>query len=235
MQNTITLKNFMGSLRSLMVILCLACTVGVTSAQIVVSTASGTGYTGDFSINNPGALGVSFVIQNTTAAAVALTNVSTQMGTFTGVVAGTPSVTKLFVSTTSLSGVYDLSTPAWSQIATGAAVVPATVSIVPVISGINYVIPAGAQYRFVIELSKGLRFSGPFAGFPMPAPNTFTTAGIVLKLGNSQIAALNIGYAGVSPVPAAPERIKKSYGSSSLTNFSIAVSTISCSLVGLLK
>ena len=143
-----------------------------------ISTVSGTGYGGDLSINNPAPLTVSFVIQNTTGSAVALTNVSCQMAPFGAIAAaGDPSVIRLLVSSTSLSGVYDISTPAWSQIGTGNAVVPAAVTYTPVITGLNYIIPAGAQLRFVLELTKGLSISGPFAGFPLPTPNSFTNAG----------------------------------------------------------
>ena len=165
-----------------------------------ISTASGSNYLGNLSINNTSPLNVSFVIQNTTGAAVALTDVSCHMAPF-GTISfpGDPSVTKLFVSSTSLSGTYDYSTAAWTQIASGNAVVPATLSFVPVITGINYIIPAGAQLRFVLELSKGLRISSNLVGDPMPTPNVFSSGGINLQLGNFQIAGQNVGFGGVAP------------------------------------
>ena len=165
-----------------------------------ISTAGGSNYLGNLSINNANPINVSFVIQNTTAAAIVLTDVSTQMGPFAQVsFAGNASVTKLFVSSSSLSGAYDYSTAAWTQIASGNAVVPATLTVVPVISGINFVIPAGAQLRFVLELSKGLRISSTLAGDPMPTPNVFSNGGINLQLGNFQIVGQNIGFGGVAP------------------------------------
>ena len=165
-----------------------------------ISTASGSNYLGNLSINNTSPLNVSFVIQNTTGSAVALTDVSCHMAPFGSIsFAGDPSVTKLFVSSTSLSGTYDYSTAAWAQIATGNATVPATLSFVPVITGINYIIPAGAQLRFVLELSKGLRISSNLIGDPMPTPNVFSSGGINLQLGDFQIAGQNIGYGGVAP------------------------------------
>lgn len=183
-----------------------------------LSTASGTGYAGDFSINNAAPLSISFIIENTTASAVALTNLSCQLAPYFTATAGAASVTKLFYSSTSLSGNYDISTAAWTQIATGAATVPAALTITPVIAGINFIIPAATQYRFVIEASKGLAFS-----FTAPiTPNTFSSGGLNLKVGNFQIAAQDIGYAGVSPAPAAGNHPAFFGGTATLT------STIPC-------
>lgn len=199
MQLKFTQKKITAVFSKAFVAICLAFSSLTINAQ-TISTAGGTNYGGDLSINNTAPLTVSFVLENTTAAAVALTNVSCQMAPFVGISnAGDASVTKLFVSSTSLSGIYDISTAAWTQIGSGNAVVPAAVTYTPVITGINYIIPAGAQLRFVLELSKGLRISGPFAGFPLPTPNSFTSSGIVLKLGDNQIAGQNVGFGGVTP------------------------------------
>ena len=200
MQPNFTLKKFGSFLRLTPVFLVLCCLfAGKINAQ-TISTAGGTNYLGNLSINNTNPLNVSFVIQNTTGSAVALTDVSTHMAPFGAIsAAGDASVTKLYVSSTSLSGVYDYSTPAWTQIASGNAVVPAALAFVPVITGINYIIPAGAQLRFVLELSKGLRISSNLAGDPMPTPNVFSSGGINLQLGNFQIAAQNVGFGGVAP------------------------------------
>ncbi len=202
MHKNFTFKKVTGFVAMLFTMLFL--TIGGINAQ-TISTAGGSNYLGNLSINNPSPLNVSFVIQNTTGASIALTDVSTMMAPFTGVsVAGDPSVTKLFVSSTSLSGIYDYSTAAWTQIASGNATVPATLSVVPVITGINYIIPAGAQLRFVLELSKGLRISSNLIGDPMPTPNVFSDGGVNLQLGNFQIAGQNVGYGGVAPTaPAA--------------------------------
>ncbi|HEV7780344.1 MAG TPA: choice-of-anchor J domain-containing protein, partial [Chitinophagaceae bacterium] len=200
MQPKFTRKKVVSFLRKALVAMCFGVT-GTVSAQ-VLSTASGTGYGGDLSVNNTLPLNVSFVVQNTTGAAVALTDVSVQLGPFGAIsFPGDALTTKLFVSTTSLSGTYDLSTAAWTQIATGSAVVPAAVTVTPVITGASFVLPAGAQYRFVIECTKGLRISGPFAGFPLPTPNSFTNGGLVLKVGDNKIGGLNVGWGGLSPSP----------------------------------
>jgi subtilisin-like proprotein convertase family protein len=201
MQPKFTLKNTWMYLRKGLVVLLLG-TSGFASAQTVLSTASGTGYGGDLSVANTAPLSVSLVVQNTTASAVALTDLSTQLGPFAGISApGDPLTTKLWASTTSLSGIYDVTAPGWAEIGTGAAVVPAAVTVTPVITGINYIIPAGAQVRLVIECTKGLRISGPFAGFPLPTPNSFTNAGLVLKLGDNQISGANVGWGGLTSNP----------------------------------
>jgi subtilisin-like proprotein convertase family protein len=196
MQPNFTLKKMKNSFQKMLLVFCLGIS-GMVNAQ-TLSTASGTNYQGNFSISNASPLSISFIIENTTASAVALTDLSCQIGPFSVTPAGTASVTKLFYSSTSLSGNYDLSAPGvWTQIGTGAVTVPAAVTVMPVITGINFIIPAGTQYRFIIEASRGLRFS--FS--PTPTPNTFSAGGLNLKVGNFQIAGQDIGYAGVSPVP----------------------------------
>ena len=197
MQNNITLKNFGGFCRKMFLLFAVVLMGASLSAQ-TVSTASGTNYNGDYSINNPAALIETFVVQNNGATPVAVTGVSSQMAPYFGTTAGTNSVTKLYYSATSLSGVFDVTTAAWTQIATGSAAVPPALAEVPVISGINFIIPANTQYRFALELSKGMAFSVS----PVPTPNTFTNGPIVLKVGNFVIGGSVVGYAGV--YPAAP-------------------------------
>lgn len=168
-------------------------------AQIQVSTSSGTGYDGVYWLQSVppgtplGPAGISFVIENTNLTPVTLTALSSHLGPVDGNPAGTPISTKLFYST-SLSGAYNLSS-GWTQIATGSATVPASPTILPVISGISFNIPAQTQYRFVLEASTGLHFSYS----PTPTPNSFTSGGVVLKVGNFQISGQNVGFAGVSP------------------------------------
>jgi subtilisin-like proprotein convertase family protein len=171
---------------------------GLVNAQ-TISTAGGTNYAGNFSINNPAPLLESFVIENTTAVPIMLTTVNTQMANYFTATAGSTSVNKLFYSATSLSGVFDVSTAAWTQIGSGNSVVPAALTVLPALTCINFVIPANTQYRFALEMTKGLAFSFT----PTPTPNVFTVGGVSLKLGTAQIAGSAVGYAGLSPaVPA---------------------------------
>ncbi|MEO7048044.1 MAG: GEVED domain-containing protein, partial [Ferruginibacter sp.] len=196
MQNKTTFKKMSDRLKMICVVVCLALT-GSLSAQ-TVSTASGTNYNGDYSLNNPAALLVSFSVTNTTASAVALTDVSTQMAPYFSVIAGSTSNNKLYASTTSLGGAFDVSSAAWSQVATGTATVPSALAFTSVITGANYIINPGVTVRFAIECSTGLAFSFT----PTPTPNNFTTSGIILSVGNATATGGNVGYAGVSPVPA---------------------------------
>lgn len=173
------------------------------NGQVVLSTATGTNFFGNYLMpsgttppTQVGPCSISFVIENTTATPYVLTNVSCHLGPVELVNAGTPVTTKLFYSSTSLSGTYVLSGPTWTQIATGSAVVPDPVAVTPVISGISFTIPAFTQYRFAIEASTGLRFSG---GTPVPTPNVFSSSGLNLKVGNALIAGQNVGSVGVSP------------------------------------
>lgn len=201
MQPKFTLKKTWTFLKSGLVMLLLGAS-GIVSGQVTVSTASGTGYGGDLSVANTAPLSVSLVVENTTGGAMALTDLACQLGPFTGIsVPGDALTTTLWASTTSLSGIYDVTTAGWTQIGTGAATVPAAVTVTPVITGINYIIPNGVQVRLVIQCTKGLRISGPFAGFPMPTPNSFTNAGVVLKVGNFTISGQNVGWGGLTSNP----------------------------------
>jgi subtilisin-like proprotein convertase family protein len=198
MQPKFTLKKFTSFLRYSLGALCIGI-AGIASAQ-TVSTASGTNYLANLSINNPAPLTQSFVIENTTGSAVALNDVSGALAPFGAVaLAGDPTAIRLFASSTSLSGDFDISTAAWSQIATGNAVVPAAVTITPLITGANYIIPAGAQRRFVLEITKGMRISGNFGINPTPTPNNFTSGGIILKVGDHTIGGQVVGFGGLTP------------------------------------
>jgi subtilisin-like proprotein convertase family protein len=195
MQNKITFKKNGKSFTGLFILFFIALHSFSTNAQ-VVSTSGGVNYLGNFSINNPAPLAISFVIENTGATPLALTNVSTQLAPYFGVAAGTPSAIKLFTSTTSLSGIFDISTPAWTQQGTGNVAVPAALAVTPVLSGLYVVIPPTSQMRFVLEATKGLAFSFT----PTPTPNFFTVGAATLKLGTALIAGSAVGYAAVSPL-----------------------------------
>ncbi len=168
---------------------------GSSNAQ-TVSTASGTNYNGDYSINNAGALVQTFVIENANATPRIFTDLSMQMAPYFTATAGAPSDITLYYSSTSMSGpVTTVGAPDWTQIATGSVTVPAALTTMPILTGMTFTIPANTQYRFAVVATKGMAFS--FS--PTPSPNTFTVSGVSLKVGNAQIAAQNVGYAGVFP------------------------------------
>ncbi len=162
-----------------------------------ISTSTGTGYINNFSVNNPAAQLQTLVIENTNASIRVLTDVTMAVGPNASVPAGTAATVKLWYSATSLSGPPTVTTPTWTQIGTGSFTVPAVVTELTMISGLNFQIPATTQYRFAVEVTGGLRISLT----PTPTPNIFSSGGVNLKVGDNLIAGLNIGYAGLSPTP----------------------------------
>ncbi len=69
--------------------------------------------------------------------------------------------------------------------------------------GLTFSVPAGTTYRFALQSSGGLVYSGSGTGTGtgQPAPNTFTGGGASLKVGDFQISGANVGYAGTFPGP----------------------------------
>ena len=197
MQNNITFKMFTSLSRKFGMFVLIALSTFTVNSQ-TISTSGGTNYTNGFAVNNPASQLQTFVIQNTNATALVLNSFTMVVGPNGSTPAGSPSIVRLWVSTTSLSGVPTVTTPTWTQIGSGAFTVPALAADLPMISGLSFVIPANTQYRFAAEATRGLRFSVT----PLPTPNTFTVGGVSLKLGDAQIAAANIGYAGLMPTPA---------------------------------
>ncbi len=197
MQSKFTLNKIGRFFMKTCMIICLALSVGASNAQTTISTASGVNYLGNYSINNGAPLVQSFVIQNTNASAVVLTNISMQLAPYFFATAGAPTTLTLFYSSTSLSGNYTVGSPAWTQIAVSNTTVPAALTVVPIFSGLSFIIPAGAQYRFAVEATFGLAFS--FS--PTPTPNVFSAGGVNLQVGDFQIAAANVGFAGLFPTP----------------------------------
>ena len=157
--------------------------------KINAQTTVATPYTGSFtSFASPA--NISFVAQNTNAGDIILTGVSQYCETTEN-----NSVWELYYSSTSLSGV---GTPvpgaAWTLLATSAPVPVAANGVVPVFTALNFTIPAGAQYRFV------MKNTGPgstrYILTPAPNVNTVSNGGVNLFLGNYQIAGANVGYSG---------------------------------------
>lgn len=158
-------------------------------AQTTITTTIGsTGYTGTNSSGTGSA--ITFVIDNTSAAPIFLTDVgdwtsSTDNG----------SVYTLYYSATSLSGAPATAFPAagWTQVASNTVTIPsAALSVNNVITGMNFLIPAGVQYRFALFTTGTRRYSG--TGVGTASPNTFTAAGINLYTGDYQIAGQYVGY-----------------------------------------
>lgn len=172
--------------------------VGMTTlqrlqAQTTITTV-GANYTGT---NSSGSnLAITFVVENTNSFPMLLTGVSTWVTNTDGV--GTY---QLWQSGTSLSGTpLPISSPTWTMIgsATGVAA-PTTSGITPVISGMNFVMQANTQYRFAMwYVTTSNHYSG--TGVGTVTPSTFTSNGVVLKVGDVAIPTGSGNYVGWSSV-----------------------------------
>ena len=162
--------------------------VFVAGAQITLNTTiASTGYTGTNS-SGTGSF-ITFVITNTNSYPVNLNSV----GNWTDITDNNTTST-LWYSTTSLSGPVTLAGPTWITIQSSlvSGITSAALSVNTVISNIAFVIPANTTYRFALFTTGNNRYSGP----PNPTPNTFTSGGVSLRVGDVQIAGQNVGYGG---------------------------------------
>ncbi len=166
----------------------------VASAQ-TLSTIGGTNY-GAASIFPAGnAAAITFVVQNANTSPRILTKVDCFAA------ADQPENTySLWYSATSLSGAPTIGSPIWTLAATGLPISAAANGIETVLDNISVVIPANTQYRFALATTNGIRYTGTTAG--APSPNNFSAGGLTLRVGNSQIAGVNVGYGGGFPSPA---------------------------------
>ena len=185
MQSKITFK-IRQAIQLVCVIALLTLSFGKTMAQGSLTTS----YTPASGIAAPA--GITFVIQNTNATARVLTNVDVYWQTF---FTPGPATVKLWYTATALSGnTVPVATPAWTVIGNATVNVTGT-GIIPTFSGLNFTIPANTQYRFAVESTNGINYGGGTT-----TPNNFTADGLVLKTGDAQIAAANVGYA-LNPPP----------------------------------
>ncbi|MEY4585676.1 MAG: hypothetical protein RIT05_94 [Bacteroidota bacterium] len=161
-------------------------------AQTTITT-TGTNYTGTNGLT--GAAFVTFAVKNTNAYDIAITGVSCFGSTG---VSPTGLVPTLWRSTSSLSGAPGtIGSPNWTSVATGSQVNITSNGIVPFLSNLTIIVPAGATHRFALSSTGGIAYSGTSA--TTPTPNTHSGGGVDLLVGNAQDAGSNIGYAGVFP------------------------------------
>jgi hypothetical protein len=151
-----------------------------------ITTETGTNYTGGNGVTGNAA--VTFIIENTNTYPILLTGVDTYMATTSS--GSTPT---LWYSATSLSGAPTIAAPAWTSIATGPAITAPTAGYYPALTNLTFVIPAGTQYRFALQTSLGVSYSGPS---PVPAPGTLSGGGVNLKLYDATIS-----FSGAFPNP----------------------------------
>jgi hypothetical protein len=161
------------------------------NAQITLNTTIGsTGYNGTNS--NGSNSFITFVIDNTTGSSILLQDVANWTSSADNGVTYT-----LWYSTTSLSGATGtLTGPAWTTVAsnTVAGLSSATLGVNNVITGMNFLIPAGVVYRFALHTTSTNRYSGTGPG--TCTPNSFSNSGTFLRVGDHQIGGTTVGYAG---------------------------------------
>ena len=152
-------------------------------------TTTGTGYT---NLNGCGAGSttcfITFVVDNTNANGIILTGVSSQTGT-----GDNGATVTLWESTTSLSGPVTLPT-GFTSVATGTISGITSTTINPVLSNISVLIPGNTKARYALQITSNNAYAGVTA--PFPTPNSFTSGGVTLAVGDYQIAGLPVGYGG---------------------------------------
>lgn len=159
------------------------------TAQTTITTLPNPPYNGGNSLGSPSQ--IAFVIENTNGFPILLTAISNWCNTTEN-----NAIWQLYYSATSLSGTTtDVTAAPWTLIATSLATPVAVNGITPLnFPALSFTIPAGTQYRFA------LRNTGPgntrYSGTAAITPNSFTGGGVNLKLGDVQIAGLNVGYSG---------------------------------------
>lgn len=179
------------SLSFLLVFATLCCNIAVGQT---LTTAGGTNY-GALSFVPAGTPGtITFVVQNSNAQGRILNKIDCFAR-----VDQPDNVFKLWYSATSLSGVPTVAAPVWTLVATGTPVTVSTDGVTTVIDNINFAIPANTQYRFALETSNGIGYTGTTAG--TPSPNSFTSGGCTLKVGSNLVAGQAVGYGGAFPNP----------------------------------
>ncbi len=162
-------------------------------AQTTTITTAGTGF--DAANGLTGNSFITFVVQNTNTYDVILTGVDNFWKT-----GNTGTVPSLWYTTTALSGPITapgIATPTWTNITTGTALTVTANGFMPSFTNLNFVIPAGAQYRFALVSTNGISYSGSGAG--TPNPNTFTSGGVSLKVHDAKVASQDVGYSGAFP------------------------------------
>lgn len=162
----------------------------VLHAQIVLTT----NYTSNspYYFNSGGGY-VTFSIQNTNGYPVTLTDLAVfQLPVYSN------NVYKLWYSATSLNGTgYPIAAPTWTQIAESDPITTTTETNVNPFKCIGFTIPAGTIYRFAIEGSHGIMFRSNTSPYST-TPNTFSSGGVNLRVGDFLHTGQAVGRAGVT-------------------------------------
>lgn len=159
------------------------------NGQTTITTLPNPPYNGGNSLGGPS--NISFAVNNTNPFGINITSISNWCNTTEN-----GSVWQLYYSATSLTGtVTDVTVAPFTQVAVSQPTTVAANGITVLnFPGLNFTVPAGTQYRFV------LRNMGPgntrYSGSSALSPNTHTGGGVILMCGDAQIAGAPVGYSG---------------------------------------
>ncbi|MDP4901078.1 MAG: right-handed parallel beta-helix repeat-containing protein [Schleiferiaceae bacterium] len=169
-------------------------------AQVTLNTTVGsTGYTGSNGCGSgsAGTCFTTFVVQNTSTSPIQITEVGQWTTT-----SNNANTVALYSSTTSLggtvTGAFSPTAPpaGWSLAATGTISGITTTGVNTVLSGLNIVVPGGTTIRFALLPSGTVSYSG--TGVGTASPNTFSSNGVNLLVGDVQLGGGYVGLGGVN-------------------------------------
>ncbi|WP_276133545.1 T9SS type A sorting domain-containing protein [Polluticoccus soli] len=166
----------------------LSCSLNTIAQTTINTTVGSSGYTGT---NSSGTNSfVTFVVENNSGGGIILTAVGNWTTT-----SHNNTTSTLWYSSTSLSGSPGtLGTPTWTQVASNVVSGITSTGVNPVITGMSFLIPNNAVYRFALNTTGTNYYSG--SGSSCPSPTSFTSNSVALRVCNEQISGMNIGYGG---------------------------------------
>lgn len=164
----------------------------VSFSQFTITTEAGTNYTGGNGVG--GSSSVTFSIRNNNADPMILTGVDAYWQTVNN---NTDVV--LWYTDISLGGATGgIATPDWQTISSAGPIEVPTNGYYETFTGLNFFIPGNTTYRFAIQSSNGIRYSG---ASPIPSPSVFSENGVDLGVYDADFGSGVIGYGGAFPTP----------------------------------
>lgn len=143
---------------------------------------------------------VSFAVRNTNGFAIVIQALSAYFDP--AVIGGNPSGSSmtLWYSATSLGGdPTPIGGPTWQIAGTSTLGAIGAAGVYPVMTGLTLQIPANTSFRFCMQSTLGVTYSGTGTGAGTPSPNNFSAGGVDLLVGDATLGSGNIGYAGDAP------------------------------------
>lgn len=160
--------------------------------QFTITTEAGTNYTGGNGVT--GSAAVTFSIRNNNADPMILTGLDVYWQT-----ANNNTNVVLWYTDITLGGPTEgISTPNWQTITTAGPIAVPSNDYYPTFTGLSFIIPGNTTYRFAIQSSAGIRYSGTT---PIPTPSIFSVNGIDLGVYDADFGSGIIGYGGAFPTP----------------------------------